>query len=113
MGSDWPVTDPNPFWAIYRAVTRLGPRQDPHAVGDEVLTDILEAQHAHDFDVAPDAYTAGSAYANHAEDEVGALTVGHRADLVVLDCPLTDLETVSPARPVLTLVDGEAMHGDL
>ncbi|MFF3504331.1 amidohydrolase [Streptomyces sp. NPDC003247] len=113
MGSDWPVTDPNPFWAIYTAATRLGPRQDPHAVGDTVFTDPLEARHALDLDVALDAYTAGSAYANHAEDEVGTITVGRRADLVVLDRPLTDLEAVSSARPVLTLVDGRTVHGDL
>ncbi|MFJ3667033.1 amidohydrolase [Streptomyces sp. NPDC090106] len=113
MGSDWPVTDPNPLWAIYTAVTRLGPRQDPHSVGDGVFTRPLEAQHALGLDVALDAYTSGSAYANHMEDAVGTLTVGHRADLVVLDRPLTDVEEVAAARPVLTLVDGETVHGEL
>ncbi|MFD0476440.1 amidohydrolase [Nonomuraea thailandensis] len=111
MGSDWPVTDPNPLWAIYTAATRLGPPQDPHAVGDGVLTEPLEPAQALDLRVALDAYTAGSAYANHAEHEAGTIAAGHRADLVLLDRPiLADLQEVSAARPVLTLVDGQAVH---
>ncbi|GAA2207428.1 amidohydrolase [Nonomuraea monospora] len=111
MGSDWPVTDPNPLWAIYTAATRLGPPQDPHAVGDGALTEPLEPAQALDLRVALDAYTAGSAYANHAEHETGTIAVGRRADLVLLDRPiLDDLQEVSAAKPVLTLVDGQAVH---
>ncbi|WP_051792138.1 amidohydrolase [Amycolatopsis jejuensis] len=110
MGSDWPVTDPNPLWAIHTASTRLGPPEDPHAVGDGVLTEPLEAAQAIAFDIALDAYTAGSAFANHAEKETGRIAPGMLADLALLDRPVLAGKDVSAARTVLTLVGGQAVH---
>ena len=46
MGSDWPVTDPNPLWAIHTAVHRTGPRADPHAIGPGVFDTPLLAERA-------------------------------------------------------------------
>jgi predicted amidohydrolase YtcJ len=113
MGSDWPVTDPNPLWAIHTAATRLGPREDPHAVGEDVFTAPLEPEQALDLDVALAAYTLGSAYANHCDHEVGRVRVGHLADLAVLDRPIVGAGDISGARAVLTLVDGEAVHREI
>jgi predicted amidohydrolase YtcJ len=113
MGSDWPVTDPNPLWAIYTAATRLGPPEDPHAVGEGVLSEPLEAVQAIDLRVALDAYTTGSAYANHAEHEAGIVAPGMLADLALLDRPILSGEKVSAARTVLTLVGGQAVHRHL
>ncbi|MEB3370920.1 amidohydrolase [Saccharopolyspora mangrovi] len=110
MGSDWPVTDPNPLWAIYTAANRLGPPEDPHATGAEALTVPLEETQAIDQRVALEAYTAGSAYANHAESEIGRIAPGMFADLVLLDRPILSGERVSAARPLLTLVEGQAVY---
>jgi predicted amidohydrolase YtcJ len=110
MGSDWPVTDPNPLWAVHTAVTRLGPPEDPHAVGPDALTRPLEAEQALDLRTALSAYTRGSAYANGADDELGSIEVGTLADLVLLDRPVLSGEGVSGALPVLTLVGGDAVH---
>lgn len=113
MGSDWPVTDPNPLWAIHTAVHRVGPPEDPHAVGPEALTRPLEIEQALDLRTALTAYTTGSAYANGMEDQVGTIEVGKLADLVLLDRDVLGGDGVSGARPVLTLVGGDAVHREI
>jgi predicted amidohydrolase YtcJ len=112
MGSDWPVTDPNPLWAIYTAATRLGPPEDPHSVGEDVFTAPLVADQALDLAVALDAYTLGSAYANHSDHEVGRIETGYLADLAVLDRPIFGGD-IGSARTVLTLVGGQAVHREI
>jgi predicted amidohydrolase YtcJ len=77
-GSDWPVSSPNPLWAIHVAVTR----QAPPAEGD-VREPFLPEQ-AIDVETALAAYTEGSAYVNRLDD-TGRIDVGMAADLAVLD----------------------------
>ncbi|GAA3627084.1 amidohydrolase [Kineosporia mesophila] len=74
-GSDWPVSSPDPLAGIHTAVNRQvhGHPAPPFRPSQSL-----------DLGTAVEAYTAGSAYVNHLDD-TGALTVGHRADLVVLD----------------------------
>jgi predicted amidohydrolase YtcJ len=110
MGSDWPVTDPNPLWAIHTAITRTGPRDDPHATGAEAHTVPLEPDQALDRSTAIRAYTHGSAYANHLDHETGTIEVGKRADLVLLDGDILTADDVSTLRPTLTLVDGDPVY---
>lgn len=109
MGSDWPVTAPDPLWAIHTAVHRTGPPEDPHSVGDEVHDVPLLRNESLDLTTAINAYTAGSAYANHNDRYSGTIQVGKRADLVLLDRPLAK-ESISSATTVLTLVDGEEVY---
>ncbi|WP_211225878.1 amidohydrolase [Nocardioides alkalitolerans] len=110
MGSDWPVTDPNPLWAIYTAVTRTAPPGDPHGTGDDAQRVPLEPRQALTVETAIEAYTTGSAYANGIEDEAGSIAVGKLADLVLLDQPILGHHDISEARPALTLVDGQAVY---
>jgi predicted amidohydrolase YtcJ len=110
MGSDWPVTDPNPLWAIHTAVHRTGTRADPHAIGDGVFDTPLEPQEGLSLLTAVSAYTAGSAFANHADALTGSIEVGKLADLVVLDRDLFTAEDVGQARPVLTMVGGDVVY---
>jgi predicted amidohydrolase YtcJ len=110
MGSDWPVTDPNPLWAVHTAVHRVGPPEDPHAVGEDALTRPLEIEQALDLRTALSGYTRGAAYASGLDGDVGTVEVGNLADLVLLDRPILGGDGVSGALPVLTLVDGEAVH---
>lgn len=108
MGSDWPVTDPNPLWAIHTAVHRTGSHADPHAIGDGVFDTPLQAQEGISLQSAIHAYTAGSAHANH-QDRTGRVAVGMMADLVVLDQDIFAADDVGTVRPVRTIVGGDTV----
>src|SRR5580693_9966334 len=78
-GSDWAVSSANPLRAIHVAVNRslqgaTGADAEPF-LPDQSL-DLAEALAA---------YTIGSAYVNHLDDETGSIERGKLADLVVLD----------------------------
>jgi len=79
MGSDWPVTTPDPLAAIHVAVNRTA----YGATGREGEEPFLPEQ-ALDLRTAFAAYTSGSAWIN-GRDDAGALAPGRVADLVVLD----------------------------
>lgn len=103
MGSDWPVSSPDPWQAIHVAVTRQPP-------GEPDAEPFLPAQ-ALDLTSALSAYTAGSAWLGRLDDG-GTLEPGRLADLVVLDTdpfalPAADLHTVGAA---LTMVGGAVVH---
>lgn len=102
MGSDWPVSTPNPFEAIHVAVNRTAPdRPDiPPLVPEQAIT-VLEAMRG---------YTAGSAWVNR-DHEGGSLRPGARADMVLLDAdpfsiPSSDLHRVGVE---LTLAAGRTV----
>lgn len=109
MGSDWPVTDPNPLWAIHTAVHRTGTRADPHAIGDGVFDTPLQAAEAITLQSAIHAYTAGSAHAN-GQDRTGRIAVGMLADLVVLDQDVFAAEDIGTVVPVQTIVGGTTVY---
>lgn len=103
-GSDWSVSTMNPWEAIEVAVTR----QDPLAGGAP-----LNAEQSIPLEVAIAAYTRVGARALFAEDALGTLEVGKRADLVVVDRdPFTiRFAELSEVRVVGTWVDGEQVYG--
>ncbi|WP_125611752.1 amidohydrolase [Specibacter cremeus] len=76
MGSDWPVSTPDPWQAIHVAVNRTPPGKDSAAP-------LLPAQ-ALTLGQALAAYTSGSARVTH-HDDAGGIAPGRRADIVVLD----------------------------
>ncbi len=80
FGSDWPVSSHRPLDGLAVAVTRRNDRGEPLGgwVPEERIP-ILQAIHA---------YTAGSAFQAF-DDDAGALAVGARADMVVLDSDIT------------------------
>ncbi len=102
MGSDWPVSTPDPFAAIQVAVTRREPGSDRPA--------LLPGQ-AVDVRTALSAYTLGSARVNHLDDG-GRVRVGALADLVVTDRDVTAVpaDEIADVRVDLTLVDGVPVH---
>ena len=79
MGSDWPVSTPDPLAAIHTAVNRTS-YGDPGRAGVEPFL----PEQSLSLTTAFAAYTSGSAWINH-RDDAGALASGRVADLVVLD----------------------------
>lgn len=108
-GSDWPVSDPNPLWAMHTGITRLAPSTDPHATG-LALTEPLLASEALPFSTALDAYTGTAAWVGRLEETTGRLAPGYAADLVLLDRDISDGRGLDAARVAETFVDGVSVY---
>jgi predicted amidohydrolase YtcJ len=105
LGSDWPVSTPDPLHILHVATTRTEPGSGRDAepfLPDERLS----------LRLAIHGYTMGSAHANHHDDVTGSIEVGKYADLVALDRDLfaPDAGAVTDARVRLTLVGGEPVY---
>jgi predicted amidohydrolase YtcJ len=63
---------------------------------------------------AIDAFTAGVAWVNHAEDATGQLMPGMRADVTVLDQDLYSIPAsgIGSTSVVLTVAEGKVVFGD-
>ncbi|WP_252089182.1 amidohydrolase [Pseudomonas sp. MWU13-3659] len=79
--SDWPISTPDPWQAIYQAISRKGPKG------------VLNADEALDRQAMFQAYTLNAARAMRLERQVGSLAPGKQADMIVLD---RDVLTVEP-----------------
>ena len=103
-GSDYFVTDLNPLHAIETAITR----QDPYT--NEGL--VLNENERVDLETMIDAYTINGAYQMGLEKEQGSIEVGKRADLVILDRNLFELEAsqINEAKVTMTLFDGRTLY---
>jgi predicted amidohydrolase YtcJ len=103
FGSDVPVEVANPFYGIYAALTRQD--ETGHPPGgwhpDQKLT----------LDETLRAFTAGAAFAAFAEDRLGRLRPGMRADVTVVDRDLFQVapRDLLPARVLMTVVEGEVV----
>nr|WP_180882718.1 amidohydrolase [Mesorhizobium loti] len=102
--SDWSVSSMNPLEAIQTAVTR----QDIADPNGRVLT----PQHRLEVMDMLKAYTINGAYAAFDEAESGALTVGKRADVVVLDHDVTKVPAIQIAttKVLATLIGGKFVY---
>jgi len=107
FGSDWNVSSPNPFEEIEVAVTRMGP-------DGETQTPFLPEERI-DLPSALAAFTINAAYVNGIEDRTGSIEVGKLADLIVIDRNPFEVEPaeISEITVLLTLLEGEPVHGDL
>lgn len=108
-GSDWPVSDPDPLWAVHTGTTRLAPSTDPHATG-LALTEPLLAGEALPLGTALDAYTGTAAWIGRLEATTGRLEPGLAADLVLLDRDISDGRGIDTARVLETIVDGRTVY---
>ncbi len=99
--TDCPVESCNPFPNIYHAVTRKDKSGNP--------PEGFHPDECVDVETAVDAYTAGSAYAEFAEDFKGRIKPGYYADMTLLDKDIFTIDTmeIKDIKPVLTMVGGE------
>ncbi|MET3919750.1 amidohydrolase [Arthrobacter sp. UYEF20] len=102
FSSDWQVGEMDPLVGLYSALTRAGLDGGSRWTPDERL----------DLDTALCAYTQGGAWAWHAENDLGVIRVGAKADLVVWSANLYALEAeeLLGERADLTIVGGAVVH---
>ena len=103
FGSDWFVSTPNPLLEMDVAVNRQVPEDRSVAVflPDERV----------DLATALEAFTINCAYVNHLDKETGSLEVGKRADLVVVDQNLFDMEKpIGEAEVLATMIEGDVVY---
>lgn len=106
FGSDWSVSTANPFHQIEVAVTRKDP--------DDAADDVFLPDERISLPEALAAFTINGAWVNHHERLTGSIEAGKAADLIVLDQNLFAIapEAISETKVLLTLLDGEPVHGD-
>ena len=104
FGSDWPVTTPDPLRIMQVAITRV-PEGEPDV-------EVFLAEERLDLPATIEAFTMGSAFVNHLENETGSVEVGKLADLCILDRNLFDLgdAPLTEATVLMTLVNGETVY---
>jgi predicted amidohydrolase YtcJ len=105
-GSDWAVSSANPMRAIHVAVNRslqgsTGAEAEPFLPNQSLALGEALA-----------AYTIGSAYVNHLDDETGTIEPGKLADVIVLDRdPFVAAPSEIGSTGVLaTYVEGEPVY---
>jgi predicted amidohydrolase YtcJ len=111
MGSDWPVSSPDPLWQMHVAVNRTVPPGYPYAPAGTGSSVFLPPERI----TLPDAiaaFTIGSAYVNHADHVSGSIEAGKAADLVVLDRNLFayPVDEIALAKVDLTFAAGRLVH---
>ena len=107
FGSDAPVIDPNPWPAIYSAVTRRTSEGQP-------LNGEIDSPQTISVEQALRAYTLGSAEAEGTLKHKGSVTPGNLADLALVDAdPMSiDPENLPAIRTVLTIIAGSVDWGN-
>lgn len=104
FGSDWFVAPPTPLEGIKAAMTRrtLDGAHPGGWIPEQRIT----------LEQALTAYTKGSAYAGFQEKQLGTITAGKLADLVVLDRDLTKIkpEEIDQAHVRYTIVGGKVVY---
>jgi predicted amidohydrolase YtcJ len=104
-GSDWSVSSPDVMWGTHVAVTRMPPPDDDDNGGKEPFL----PEQALSLESTLTAYTQGSAWVNHLDQETGTLEVGKCADLALLerDPFAVDPMEIGTIEVSQTFVDGE------
>ncbi len=103
FGSDFPVESPDPFAGLVTAYTRTDAAGEPFG-GWRVAEAVTR-------EAALDGFTRGAAYAGFAEDRIGTLMPGMRADFILVDVDplLATPAQVRATRVAETWVGGRAV----
>ena len=106
FGSDWSVSTVNPFPQMETAITRKS--------ADDESIPVFIPEEKIDLETSIAAFTINAAFVNKHEKDTGSIEVGKYADLIVVDQNLFEVEPaeLSKTKVLLTLLEGEAVHGD-
>ena len=98
--SDWPVSNPNPWNAIAQAITRKGP------------LGVLNAKESVDRQTMFYAYTSNAAKTIGLDAQIGSLSPGKQADLIILDRDVfnVDDEALSETKVLKTFFAGKQVY---
>ncbi|KAG1731424.1 amidohydrolase family-domain-containing protein [Suillus lakei] len=110
LGSDFPVEGINPLLGFYAAVSRLSVKGDsPHGPGGWYPSERLTRAEA------LKGMTLDTAYASFSEDILGSLSIGKKADFVVLDRDImtVPMDEILGAKVTATVIDGGVEYGNL
>ena len=131
LGSDFPVEGINPLLGFYAAVARLDTEgKSPHGEGGwyvcrwSTIPVIVNNYDPRRFPTerltraqALKGMTLDAAYAAFAEDTLGSLTPGKRADFVILDRNIMDenqpFSEILETKVKATVVDGAIVYGGI
>lgn len=104
LGSDFPVESVDPLLGLYAAITRQDAAGKPR--GGWLPQQRLSPQEA------LRGFTLDAAYAGFAEDEVGSLIAGKRADFLILSDDVLDAPpaTLLKSKVLATYLDGVAVY---
>lgn len=108
MGSDWPVTSPDPLWGLHTACTRTAPTADVHALNPE-SREPAQPEERLSVEDAIRAYTLGSAEASGIDAQIGSLRTGKLADIVILTGPIENENSFDQLRVAQTILGGEVV----
>ena len=102
FGTDYPVVDFDPFPNIYSAVTRCDDDGNPTGANPQECITVAEAL---------TAYTKTAALAYN-RDDIGVLTEGKLADIIVVDRDLLSVphSEIPDASVLLTVMDGKVVY---
>ena len=109
MGSDWSVSSPDPLQEMHVAVNRQMPPDYPYKVEQR---EVFLPDERLDLPTSLAAFTMGSAYVNHLDEQTGSIEVGKLADLAVVDRNLFEhpVEEIGEASVVQTFVEGARVY---
>ncbi|HBC45472.1 MAG TPA: amidohydrolase, partial [candidate division Zixibacteria bacterium] len=103
FGSDAPIETANPIAGIHAAVTRK--RSSEKRAGWYPEERLTPSQ-------AIEAYTRGSSYACCYDDICGSISIGKRADLVILSDDIFEIrpDKIAQAEVLMTVIDGKIAY---
>ena len=118
LGADWPATPGgfkdgvSAFNNIYSAMHRAAPPGKEALLGSEPGTVLTPEDQTMTLAEAIEAYTLGGARMLGIEDEVGSIEVGKKADLILVDQNLFEIEPaeIPKTRVLATMFDGNVVH---
>lgn len=118
LGSDWPASPGgfavavNPFLNIYTAMTRVPSPGYAEALGSTEGSRLQPYGEVMSLATAIRAYTLGGATMLGIDDQVGSIEVGKKADLILLDTNLFEVEPeeIPKTKVIATMFNGEIVH---
>ena len=118
LGADWPATPGgfddgvNAFNNIYAAMHRAAPPGKEEALGSVPGATLAPDHEVLTLAEAIEAYTLGGARMLGIADQVGSIEVGKKADLILLDQNLFEIDAaaIPTTRVLATMFDGNIVH---